>query len=67
MEIATNNACSELQPVAPRKGKQFLLDFMAEEQFKKSKNGGRNAANSQLIVVHHSLDATQLAFWKMNR
>lgn len=49
MEIATNNGCSELQPVAPRKGKQFLLDFMAEEQLKKSKSGGKNAANSQLI------------------
>jgi len=49
MEIATNNACSEHQPVAPKRGKQFLLDFMAEEQLKKSKSGGANAANSQLI------------------
>ena len=32
-----------------RKGKQFLLDFMAEEQLKKSKSGSKNTANSQLI------------------
>jgi DNA repair protein RadC len=49
MEIATNNGCSELQPVAPKRGKQFLLDFMAEEQLKKSKIRDTNNANSQLI------------------